>query len=84
MNIEQQIKRDEELNLERREDAVKMIKDHFETDMKSGADQFLIKYTEDAESRNEIGNADRSKHFSHRYRKRGYRRMDWRGRWNFW
>ena len=84
MNIEQQIKKDEELNLERREDTIQMIKDHFEADMRSGAAQFLIKYTEDAESRNEIGNADWTKHFSHRYRKRGYRRIDWRGRWNFW
>ena len=84
INFEQQIKRDEDMNFKRREDEMKIIKDKFETEMKSGADQFLIKYTEDAESGNIIGNADRLNNFSDRYRRRGYQRVDWRGRWHFW
>ena len=79
-DYEQQMRRDEDLNLKQREDAVKLLKENFETDIRSGADQFLLKYTEDAESGDEARNNDQSKNFSGRYRQRGYRRGDWRGR----
>ena len=83
-NFQQQITRDDDMNLKTREDAVTIIKENFVADIRSGADQFLISYTEDTESGNEIRNIYRSKNFSTGYRKRRFQRRDWRGRWNFW
>ena len=78
--FQQQIARDEDINLKTRDDAVAIIKENFVADIRSGADQFLLSYTEDIESGNEMRKTYRSKNFSTEYRKRRFRRRDWRGR----
>ena len=83
-NIKQQITRDDNLNLKTCKDVGTIMKDIFVADIRSGADQFLITYTEDKESGKENKNIGRSKNFPSGYHQRRFRRVDWRGRWNFW
>ena len=78
---EQQIIKNEELDNKVRDDAVKKIKDNYQTDIKSGAEQFLLKYTDDTDSGDEAGgnnksrgSFDYSKNYSSWFRQRGFRR----------
>ena len=78
---EQQILKNEELNNKERDDAVKKINDSYELDIKSGAEQFLLKYTDETDSGDEAGgnytnrgSFDQSKNYSGRFRQRGSRR----------
>ena len=72
------------MNLKTCKDVGTIMKDIFVADIRSGADQFLITYTEDTESRKENRNIGRSKNVSSDYSQRRFRRGYWRGRWNFW
>ena len=76
---EQQIMKNEEMNEREREEAVAKIKKSHDDEIKSGAVQFLLKYSDDREGNasNNRGDHDPSKNYSGRYRQRSF----WRSRY---
>jgi hypothetical protein len=78
LKYEQQIDKNEEFNQKEREAAVAKIRKSCDDEMKSGAVQFLLKYTDGKQDNSNVnrGDYDPSKNYSGRYRQRSF----WRGR----
>ena len=63
---EQRMKRDEETNVKERDIAVKKIKDTYESEINSGATQFLLKYVDGVNESGERDDRDPSGRFRRR------------------
>ena len=76
---EQQMMKNEMMNEREREDAVAKIKKSYDDEIKSGAVQFLLKYSDvrEGNASNNRGGHDPSKNYSGRYRQRSF----WRNRY---
>ena len=76
MKYEEQMIKNEESNTKEREEAVKKIIKTYEKDIKSGADQFLLKFTDETETaKHSNGAHDRSKNYSGGYRQSSFRKF---------
>ena len=75
VKYEEQMIKNEEINTKEREEAVMKIKKEYEDEIKSGARQFLLKFTDVPDETANKGNChDPAKNYTGRYRQRSFRR----------